>query len=276
MGHHGKARFPGKGCKRSQAGTRAWSSQRERSQHATPKNGHGWPMIRCRRVLTIGVTGLLLVGRASVGLAQSPVTASGLPAQIVPSFAETGAPAFQAGTGASWGGSIGTGTDTGTGTSTGTATGLGGTGPTNGATAATGGGSTVTYTNADGTTTTLNGGSMAWRNNNPGNLVYNANTAALGAISSNNGFAVFPDVTTGSAALAGILNTQTYQSLSVNAAISRYAPAFENNTSAYQAFVTNTLGVSGTTTLSALSQPQMQSLQSAIQTQEGYTAGTVT
>lgn len=233
-------------------------------------------MIRRRSLLTVGSTGLLLTGRATVVLAQSPVTASGLPPQVVPSYGETGAPAFQAGTGTSWGGSS-TGTDTGTSTNTGTGTavGLGGSGPTNGATAATGGGSTVRYTNPDGTTTTLSGGSLAWRNNNPGNLVYNANTAALGAIGQNNGFAVFPDVSTGSAALAGILNTQTYQSLSVNAAIARYAPAFENNTSSYQAFVTNTLGVSGTTTLSSLSPTQMQSLQSAIQTQEGYTAGTV-
>ena len=232
-------------------------------------------MIPRRSVLTGGVTGLLLAGHATMGLAQSPVTASGLPAQIMPSVAETGAPAFQAGTGTSWGGSTGTGSDNGTGTGTGTAVGLGGSGPTNGATAAVGGGSTVTYTNPDGSTTTLSGGSMAWRNNNPGNLVYNANTAALGAIGSNNGFAVFPDVSTGSTALAGILNTQTYQALSVDAAIARYAPSFENNTSAYQAFVTNTLGVSGSTTLSSLSQAQMASLQTAIQTQEGYTAGTV-
>jgi len=234
-------------------------------------------MIPRRSVLTGGATGLLLAGRVMTAVAQSPVTASGLPAQIVPSVAETGAPAFTAGTGTSWGGSTGTGSDggTGTGTSTGTAVGLGGSGPTNGATAAAGAGSTVTYTNPDGTTTTLSGGSMAWRNNNPGNLVYNANTAALGAIGSNNGFAVFPDVSTGSAALAGILNTQTYQALSVDAAIARYAPSFENNTSAYQAFVTGTLGVSGSTTLNSLSQTQMASLQSAIQKQEGYTAGTV-
>ena len=232
-------------------------------------------MKRGRDALAVGVTGLLLAGYATVSLAQSPVTTSGLPAQIMPSYGETGAPAFQAGTGTSWGGSTGTGSDTGTGTSTGTAVGLGGTGPTNGATAAVGGGSTVTYTNPDGTKTTLSGGSLAWRNNNPGNLVYNANTAALGAIGQNNGFAVFPDVSTGSAALAGILDTSTYQSLSVDAAIARYAPSFENNTSAYQAFVTNTLGVSGSTTLSSLSQTQMQSLQGAIQTQEGYTPGTV-
>ena len=232
-------------------------------------------MRRGRDALAVGATGFLLAGHVTVGLAQSPVTTSGLPAQIMPSYAETGAPTFQAGTGTSWGGSTGTGSDTGTGTGIGTAVGLGGTGPTNGATAATGGGSTVTYTNPDGTTTTLSGGSLAWRNNNPGNLVYNANTAALGAIGQNNGFAVFPDVSTGSAALAGILNTSTYQSLSVDAAIARYAPSFENNTSAYQAFVTNTLGVPGSTTLNSLSQAQMASLQGAIQKTEGYIPGTV-
>jgi hypothetical protein len=70
------------------------------------------------------------------------------------------------------------------------------------------------------------------------------------------------------------LNGSTYQALSVNDAIARYAPAFENNTSAYQGFITNSLGVSGSTTLSSLSQSQMQTLQSAIQHQEGYTAGT--
>ena len=232
-------------------------------------------MIRGTRVLAAGATSLLLAGPATVSLAQSPVMASGLPLQIMPSYTETGAPTFQAGTGTSWGGSS-SGSGTGSGTSTGTAVGLGGTGPTNGATAANGAGSTVAYTKPDGTTTTLSGGSLAWRNNNPGNLVYNLNTVALGAIGQNNGFAVFPDISTGSAALAGILNTTTYQSLSVDAAIARYAPSFENNTSAYQAFVTNTLGVSGSTTLNSLSATQMQSLQSAIQTQEGYTPGTVT
>lgn len=134
----------------------------------------------------------------------------------------------------------------------------------------------MTYTNPDGTTSTLTGGSQAWRNNNPGNLVYNANTQALGAIGQNNGFAVFPDAATGTSALSAILATPTYQALSVNGAIARYAPSFQNNTAAYQAFITGTLGVSGTTTLRSLSPTQMQALQGGIQRQEGYTPGTVT
>ena len=151
-----------------------------------------------------------------------------------------------------------------------------GPGPTTGAVSVSGSGTLLTYTNPDGTTTTLSGGSMAWRDNNPGNLVYNAYTASLGAIGSNNGFAVFPDVATGTAALTSLLNGSTYQNLSVNAAIARYAPAFENNTTAYQALVTGALGVSGSTPLNSFSQSQMQTLQSAIQQQEGYVAGTAT
>ena len=197
----------------------------------------------------------------------SPSSWSGVPEQIIPQSAEVGAPAFTTPTGSStFGGLNGVGSSGGGSVS----------GPTSGATAAIGNGSSVSYTNPDGSTSILTGGSAAWRDNNPGNLVYNDNTQALGAIGQNNGFAVFPDVSSGTAALTAILQTPTYQALSVNAAIARYAPSFENNTAAYQSFVTNTLGVSGTTLLNSLSQSQMQSLQGAIQTQEGYTPGTVT
>lgn len=196
-----------------------------------------------------------------------PSSWSGVPQQIIPQSAEVGAPAFTTPSGsASFGGLGGSGSSTSGSTP----------GPTSGATAAIGNGSSVSYTNADGSTSTLTGGSAAWRDNNPGNLVYNANTQALGAIGQNNGFAVFPDVSSGASALTAILQTPTYQALSVNAAIARYAPSFENNTAAYQSFVTNTLGVSGTTTLNSLSESQMQSLQGAIQKQEGYIPGTVT
>jgi hypothetical protein len=177
-----------------------------------------------------------------------------------------------------------TGTDSGTmtddtsGTITSTSPGMSISGAPNttGASSAIGNGSSVTYTNPDGTTTTLSGGSLAWRNNNPGNIIYGPFAQSQGAVGSNNGFAVFPDAATGNAALNNLLNTQTYQNLSVNAAIARYAPAFENNTAAYQSFVTNTLGVSGTTSMSSLSSTQMQALQGAIRQHEGYIPGTVT
>jgi hypothetical protein len=228
----------------------------------------------------VAALGLEVVGAA---FAQTKSTLSGgPPVQVVPYVTEPGVPAFTTtpGTANPFSGADGSGSDgsTGAGGAAATPGALGPlpdiTGPTSASTAVSGQGTTLTYTNADGTTTTLSGGSAAWRDNNPGNLVYNSYTQSLGAIGSNGNFAVFPDVATGTAALTALLNGPTYQALSVNDAIARYAPAFENNTSAYQAFVTNSLGASGSTTLSSLSQSQMQTLQSAIQHQEGYTAGT--
>lgn len=201
-----------------------------------------------------------------------PQTWWGVPDQIIPQFQETGAPSFTTPLGSATNPAVVGGPGIGGG-------GLGGSpttgSPTTGATAAVGNGSSVIYTDPDGTTTTLTGGSAAWRNNNPGNIVYNSNTQALGAIGQNNGFAVFPDVATGTSALSSILGSSTYQALSVDRAIARYAPSFQNDTAAYQRFVTSTLGVPGTTPLNSLSPSQMQSLQGAIQRQEGYTPGTV-
>ena len=245
---------------------------------------------------------MLLAGAAGAAQAQTPATLSGPPVQVQPYAPEPGVPLITVNPGTpnpfagatdpvATGSAATDGANSGSGTtsagmslpvgstgasSTGAASLPNVQGPTSGAVSVSGSGSSLTYINADGTTTTLSGGSMAWRDNNPGNLVYNSYTASLGAIGSNNGFAVFPDAATGTAALTALLNGSTYQSLSVNAAISRYAPAFENNTTAYQAFVTGALGVSGSTPLSSLSQSQMQTLQSAIQQQEGYIPGTTT
>ena len=244
-----------------------------------------------RRSRCLSVAALLSVGAVPFAAAQTSTTLSGPPVQVQPYAPEPGVPLitvnpgtpnpFAGGTdpSASAGGTVAaavpaTTTPAGSG-AVGSGTGVV-SGPTSGATTVSGSGSSLTYTNADGSTASLTGGSMAWRNNNPGNLVYNAYTASLGAIGSNNGFAVFPDAATGTAALTTLLNGSTYQSLSIDAAIARYAPAFENNTTAYQAFVTGAMGVSGSTPLSSLSQSQMQTLQSAIQRQEGYVPGTVT
>ena len=246
----------------------------------------GW-----RRCVSAGTAAAAMAaGLTHASFGQVPaVLSGGPPVQVIPYVTEPGVPAFSVtpGTANPFSGADGSGSDGSNSTdgssTSGGAGATGGalgplpniTGPTSGATAVSGQGTTLTYTNADGTTTTLSGGSAAWRDNNPGNLVYNAYTQSLGAIGSNGNFAVFPDVATGTAALTALLNGSTYRALSVNDAIARYAPAFENNTTAYQSFITNSLGVSGSTTLNALSASQLQTLQTAIQKQEGYTAGTV-
>lgn len=66
-----------------------------------------------------------------------------------------------------------------------------------------------------------------------------------------------------------LLHSGTYFTLSINDAIATWAPAFENNTASYQQFLTNALGVSGSTPLSSLSPSQFQTLENAISRQEG-------
>jgi len=215
------------------------------------------PMCRFRKVLAV-VAGALVVSPPSFGQV-SPQTWSGPPQQVIPLFPEVGAPTFTTPVGSPTNGAGSNNND-----------GSGETGPTSGATAVSGSGNILTYTNADGSTTTLTGGSVAWRNNNPGNL-----RSGDSSIGTNNGFAVFPDLASGNSALNSLLQTPVYQALSVNAAIARYAPASENDTSSYQTTVANSLGVSGTTPLSSLSTAQMQTLQGAIRKVEGYNPGTI-
>lgn len=75
------------------------------------------------------------------------------------------------------------------------------------------------------------GGSRSFRNNNPGNLKYSKFTAAAGATGADaDGFAIFPDPTTGANAQRSLLfTTPEYKNLTLQSAISRYAPAGDNN-----------------------------------------------
>ena len=89
------------------------------------------------------------------------------------------------------------------------------------------------------------------RNNNPGNLGYNAFTKGLGAtgVEPEGRFAVFPDMPTGICALAkNLINYQDKQKTAqggridtVAEAITRWAPGNENNTAQYITFVCGVL-----------------------------------
>lgn len=88
-------------------------------------------------------------------------------------------------------------------------------------------------------------GDRSVRNNNPGNLEFNSYTRGLGAIGTDGRFAVFPSREVGLAAQAGLLfNSKSYRDLTLAQAISRYAPAFENNTKAYASAVARAAGIS--------------------------------
>ena len=125
------------------------------------------------------------------------------------------------------------------------------------------------------------GGTVAWRNNNRGNIEDNIEKGRNfgrnhGAIGESQGKAVFPDAQTGENAQAALLNTAAYQSRTIDEVIERYAPKEDhNNTAAYQRFVRRFVGVRGNVRLSALNAKQKQKLIRAIRQYEGWREGTV-
>lgn len=128
----------------------------------------------------------------------------------------------------------------------------------------------------DGQTYTLHG-NLAWRNNNPGNIRYGDYAKSRGAVGESNGFAVFPDYDTGSAAQEHLqFESPNYRDLTVSDAISRYAPAEDHNDpQSYAAQVANALGISTSTPLSALTPEQRQTYLAAQSRVEGYVPGRV-
>jgi RHS repeat-associated protein len=127
------------------------------------------------------------------------------------------------------------------------------------------------------------GGSRAWRNNNPGNLEAGGFSTAHGSVGgaggkTNDRFAVFPDENTGKNALSDLLFTSSYENGTLNHAIDQFAPGFENNTAAYQASVTNAVGASGSTPMSAINVNGVQhdAVVGAISQHEGWIPGTIT
>jgi hypothetical protein len=97
-------------------------------------------------------------------------------------------------------------------------------------------------------------GSVAYRNNNPGNLKYVGQAGATGADA--NGFAVFPDYATGLQALDDQIQLYAGRGLSIQGMMQIYAPASDgNNPNSYAAQVAGALGVDPSTSLLALSLP---------------------
>jgi hypothetical protein len=94
-------------------------------------------------------------------------------------------------------------------------------------------------------------GTLAQRNNNPGNLRAGAGQTGTDP----NGFAVFPDVSTGWAALYHQISLDSGRGLDLSQFISKYAPPSENNTGNYLNYLTGQLGVSPTTQLADLGPP---------------------
>ncbi|WP_279717214.1 hypothetical protein [Chelonobacter oris] len=135
-------------------------------------------------------------------------------------------------------------------------------------------GRATVYKTADGTLIRREGGSLAWRNNNPGNIRAGEFAKSMGAIGVGpSGFAIFPDAAAGERAIYALLKRKDYQNKTIAGAIERYAPPSENNTELYISMVTRASGLDRNTAMSALSDEHKTHIVNAIKRHEGWIVG---
>lgn len=134
----------------------------------------------------------------------------------------------------------------------------------------------VIYTDKAGQKLKYIGGTRAWRNNNPGNLRYYDFAKKHGAIGEAGGFAVFPDVETGTKAQRALLLSNSYINLTISAVIEKYAPTEDNNNvNAYVRSLEKKTGLKSNRTLKSLTEQEMNSVIETIQLIEGWKAGKI-
>ena len=87
-------------------------------------------------------------------------------------------------------------------------------------------------------------GSLAYQNQNPGNIRWNPNGYNYpGATPGAGGFAKYPDLATGQAALNHQIQVQIDSGQNLTQFFNQYAPSSENNTANYIAFVAQQTGI---------------------------------
>lgn len=132
----------------------------------------------------------------------------------------------------------------------------------------------VIYKAADGTEELHSGGSRAWRNNNPGNLI-SAEKSGL-AIGKGGRFAVFPDHDAGFAALKMTL-VKNYSDMKLDKVFQKYAPASDkNNPEQYIAQVKKWTGLDSARALKDLDEAELLKFMKAIERAEGWIVGKIT
>jgi hypothetical protein len=119
------------------------------------------------------------------------------------------------------------------------------------------------------------GGTVAWRNNNPGNIVFSRQARAYGAIGRSGRFAVFPDENTGMRAVGALLRSSHYRNLSIRDGMRRYAPAEDHNDPvAYARWIGRETGIDAARTFGSLTDSELAAVVRAIRKVEGWRPGT--
>ena len=131
-----------------------------------------------------------------------------------------------------------------------------------------------TYYYDDGTCLTKEGGTVAWRNNNEGNLRPGELSASRIGVDKKD-FAIFATPEDGKAAKRYLLfSSKSYRDLFLKKAINKYAPAKDNNDPVkYANFVMKRGNVSDKV-MSTYTDDEQVRIMEAMKVQEGYKAGT--
>lgn len=117
-------------------------------------------------------------------------------------------------------------------------------------------------------------GARNWRNNNPGNIEYGDFAKSLGAVGTDGRFAVFPSYEAGRQAKEQLIfSSPRYQNLTLEQAISRYAPPNENNTSAYLNQVVRGSGIPASTLMSQIPASARPGILNTMERVEGFKVG---
>ena len=122
-------------------------------------------------------------------------------------------------------------------------------------------------------------GTIAWRNNNPGNLKYGNFSKANGAIGTGVAdLAVFPTLEIGEKAQIELLfgENSIYKNLTLQETINKYAPKYDgNDPKEYANYVSRKAGIAKTMNISKLNSSQRKAMVQAMRTIEGFEVGKV-
>ena len=129
----------------------------------------------------------------------------------------------------------------------------------------------VKYIYKDGTVEIREGGTLPWRNKNPGAL--RGSDKSVGRA---NKFAVFASEEDGMVAMKILLRSDKYCNLSLKAAIFKYAPPHENNTTKYQSDLKKYTGLDINRKIRDLNEEELERVAQTIKRLEGWKPGKLT
>ena len=132
----------------------------------------------------------------------------------------------------------------------------------------------VIYTADSGKHFRFSGGTLAWRNHNPGNAYPGHISKKHNQIGTAYKLAVFPDYESGHEALLDVLKI-TYGNYSIDQMMRKYAPPHENNTKKYIKFLHDLTGVTDNKKIKNFTPAEFKKLWKGIEKMEASKEGSI-